>query len=101
MTAAATNGDLPARWRGDAACVGADIEWFYPPVAAAQREAAYATAARICAGCLVANECLEYALQHNERQGFWGGATPTRRSQIRSERLAAVRSTKASAGIPS
>ncbi|WP_407672362.1 WhiB family transcriptional regulator [Parafrankia discariae] len=35
-------------------------------------------AKRICSGCEVRAECLEYALENDERFGIWGGLVQTR-----------------------
>ena len=40
---------------------------------------------RICSGCPVQAECLEWAIKH-EAHGFWAGTLPTERRRIRSER---------------
>ena len=40
-------------------------------------------AKRICAGCEVRAECLEYALNRPEPTGIWGGATDRERRQLR------------------
>ena len=38
---------------------------------------------RICAGCEVREECLQYALRHSV-MGFWAGTTPKERQRMRS-----------------
>ena len=37
---------------------------------------------RICAGCPVKQECLEYSLHHSV-QGYWAGTTPRKRQELR------------------
>ena len=84
------------RWRGRAVCKpgsGYDSEiWFPPPVRpySTREEARAATAERIahenrakalCATCPVRVECLEYADDNDEREGIWGGLTPTERGK--------------------
>jgi WhiB family redox-sensing transcriptional regulator len=54
----------------DAACAGADPELFFPKE---QREPANREAKRVCAGCPVRDECLEYSLVTREEFGVWGG----------------------------
>lgn len=41
---------------------------------------------RVCDGCPVRVECLDYALTANEREGVWGGLTPRERAKVRRER---------------
>lgn len=40
-------------------------------------------AKNICAACPVRNLCLEFALDHDEDFGVWGGLTPRERRMIR------------------
>ncbi len=42
---------------------------FFPEKGGSTREAK-----KVCTGCEVRAECLEYALEHDERFGIWGGA---------------------------
>lgn len=37
---------------------------------------------KVCDNCVIKNQCLEYALVHEEH-GFWGGTSPAERAQIR------------------
>jgi WhiB family transcriptional regulator, redox-sensing transcriptional regulator len=66
-------------WRNYAACQGLDVEIFYP---ATEDEADAAEAKAVCAECPVRQACLEYALNHREREGVWGGATERERRRI-------------------
>src|SRR5437870_2644587 len=64
-------------WRSSASCRGLDPAIFVP---ASEEDAAEAKAS--CAGCLVRQACLEYALVSRERDGVWGGATEKERRRI-------------------
>ena len=43
-------------------------------------------AQRICAGCSVADACLEYALAHRIDHGVWGGRSERERRRIQRRR---------------
>lgn len=68
-------------WRKRGACRGLDPEIFYP---AAEEEADEAK--RICAACVVRDQCLEFALSSREADGVWGGATEKERRRILRQR---------------
>ena len=56
------------RWMDDGSCMSVDPELFFPEMGGATKQAKL-----ICKGCPVRAECLDYALEHNEREGVWGG----------------------------
>lgn len=58
----------PPDWTEDALCAQVDPEAFFPEKGASVREAK-----SICARCDVRDQCLEYALDNDERFGIWGG----------------------------
>jgi WhiB family transcriptional regulator, redox-sensing transcriptional regulator len=64
-------------WRELGACRGLDPSMFYP-----DDDEVCDEAKSVCAGCHVRVACLEYALQHREKQGIWGGATERERRRI-------------------
>lgn len=64
-------------WAGDALCAQTDPESFFP-----ERGESTRAAKRVCAGCLVAAECLDYALTHRIRFGVWGGLSERERRKI-------------------
>jgi WhiB family redox-sensing transcriptional regulator len=68
-------------WQDYAKCVGADPDLFFPDTAIHVGDVR-----RICATCPVRVQCLEFALEHNERDGIWGGTTPRERRAIRRHR---------------
>jgi WhiB family redox-sensing transcriptional regulator len=65
-------------WQERALCAQTDPEAFFPEKGGSTREAK-----RICAGCEVRPECLEYALEHDERFGIWGGLSERERRKLK------------------
>lgn len=65
-------------WQERAICAQTDPEAFFPEKGASTRDAK-----RICSGCDVRAECLEYALAHDERFGIWGGLSERERRHLR------------------
>lgn len=61
---------LPPEWMTEARCIEVDTEIFFPDKG--DRGSAEA-ARRICNGCEVRVQCLEYALSNAEVYGIWGG----------------------------
>ena len=79
MTAAVVR-DLS--WQDRAACQGQDTRLWIP-----DNGVTFTAAQKICAGCPVRVECLEYALaveakRRCDRHGIWGGLTPDERRQL-------------------
>jgi WhiB family redox-sensing transcriptional regulator len=70
-----------AAWRLDALCAETDPEAFFPEKGGSTREAK-----RVCTGCSVRTECLEFALANDERFGIWGGLSERERRRVRLER---------------
>jgi WhiB family transcriptional regulator, redox-sensing transcriptional regulator len=85
-----------ASWQTEAACLSADPDLFFPISTAGPAEKQIARAKRICAGCAVRRECLEFALAHDQMYGIWGGTTPEdrRRDRRRRRRREAVAAQK-------
>lgn len=65
-------------WQVDALCAQTDPEAFFPEKGGSTREAK-----RICDGCEVRSECLDYALGNDERFGIWGGLSERERRKLR------------------
>ena len=59
-------------------CAEADPEIFYP-----EKGGGYLAAKEVCYGCEVRAACLDYALEHGERYGIWGGLSENERRRIR------------------
>jgi WhiB family transcriptional regulator, redox-sensing transcriptional regulator len=75
-------------WTSYAACrqPGVDPEWFFPVGDAGPALDDVAAAKAVCARCLVARECLDWALRVGEPAGVWGGTTPEERRTLRVRR---------------
>lgn len=65
-------------WQDFANCLGVDPDLFFPDRGASNREAK-----EICRGCVVRNDCLEYALSQGEKFGIWGGMSERERRKYR------------------
>jgi WhiB family transcriptional regulator, redox-sensing transcriptional regulator len=72
-------------WRVDALCAETDPEAFFPEKGGSTREAK-----RVCVGCAVRTECLEFALSNDERFGIWGGLSERERRRLRLARRDAI-----------
>jgi WhiB family redox-sensing transcriptional regulator len=71
-------------WRDFANCLGVDPDLFFPERGASTREAK-----EVCRGCVVREDCLEYALANNENFGIWGGKTVKEFRRIKRQRALA------------
>ena len=65
-------------WQEQALCAETDPEAFFPEKGGSTREAK-----KICTGCEVKAQCLEYALSNDERFGSWGGLSERERRRLR------------------
>ena len=88
-----------ANWRSAGACLSADPDLFFPISPAGPGERQIARAKTICAGCRVRQECLDFALSHDQTYGIWGGTTPEdrQRDRRRKRRAAAAARRKVAA----
>lgn len=68
---------LPEPWTAEAACLEVDPDAFFPELGEPNR-----AAKRICGGCDVRQQCLEYALKNREPYGIWGGLATRERHEI-------------------
>lgn len=73
-----TDETQPLAWQADALCSQTDPEAFFPEKGGSTRDAK-----RICAGCEVKAQCLEYALANDERFGIWGGMSERERRKLK------------------
>ena len=68
-------------WQIQANCMGVDPDLFFPERGASTKEAK-----EVCRGCVVQNDCLEYALAIGEKFGIWGGMSERERRRLRRAR---------------
>lgn len=73
-------GAVEQEWQDQALCAQTDPEAFFPEKGGSTREAKH-----ICQACAVRDECLEYALEHDERFGIWGGLSDRERRRLKRE----------------
>lgn len=75
---------MEMQWRRFAACSGDPADLFFSPThleRKIEKEQREAQACAVCAGCPVREVCLQYALEHAEPHGIWGGQTEAERRQ--------------------
>lgn len=84
--------ELVANWRVRAACAGYPNTLFFPASENPDHEV-LEKAKAICATCRVIEDCLEYALETNQRSGIWGGTSEKERKSLRRKWLADRRRT--------
>jgi len=65
-------------WQSRANCMGVDPYLFFPERGASTREAK-----EVCRGCVVRENCLEFALANGEKFGIWGGLSERERRRVR------------------
>lgn len=70
--------DVEMSWQERALCAQTDPEAFFPEKGGSTREAK-----KVCVSCEVRSECLEYALQNDERFGIWGGLSERERRKLK------------------
>lgn len=70
--------DVEMSWQERALCAQTDPEAFFPEKGGSTREAK-----KVCVSCEVRAECLEYALENDERFGIWGGLSERERRKLK------------------
>lgn len=88
--ASSLGGERPG-WQTRANCMGVDPDLFFPERGQSTREAK-----EVCRGCVVREDCLEYALANGEKFGIWGGMSERERRRLRRARALARRAASAS-----
>ena len=76
--------DEEQAWQDRALCAQTDPDAFFVDKGGSPR-----AAKRVCRSCEVRAECLEHALEHDERFGIWGGLSERERRRLKVERRAA------------
>lgn len=74
------------QWWGEAKCQSADPEVFFPEKGGSARDAK-----RVCRDCSVRVQCLEYALNNEERFGVFGGMSERERRHMQRDRSQRLR----------
>ncbi len=64
-------------WAAFAVCRDRDPDVFFPATPEGEREAI-----RVCQGCPVQADCLEFAIEARIRFGVWGGTTEKQRHRL-------------------
>jgi WhiB family redox-sensing transcriptional regulator len=77
--------DEPADWRDSALCAQTDPDEFFPEKGGSTRDAK-----KVCRSCDVRTECLEYALETDQKHGIWGGLSERERRRLRRGEIAPV-----------
>jgi WhiB family redox-sensing transcriptional regulator len=65
-------------WSARAVCSQTDPEAFYPEKGGSTKDAK-----KVCQGCPVQKKCLQWALDHDERYGVWGGLSERERRRLK------------------
>lgn len=75
--------DYATGWRASSACLSADPELFFPIAQGSAADRQISSALRVCAGCAVRQQCLDFAMASGEAHGIWGGTTADERIRAR------------------
>lgn len=70
-------------WRQMAACLNEDPELFFPDGSTGAAFEQMQRAKAVCRNCVVIKQCLQWALDHNQEAGIWGGLSEEERRNIR------------------
>jgi len=73
-------------WQARANCLGVDPELFFPERGTSTREAK-----EVCRGCVVREDCLDFAIANGEKFGIWGGMSERERRRVRRARILETR----------
>ena len=95
LASSLTLGAADYSWREDAICRDTDPALFFPVGTTGHALVQIEHAKRVCGECVVARQCLDFALETNQDSGIWGGLTEEERRVIRRRRVAAARAARA------
>ncbi|MEU5211740.1 WhiB family transcriptional regulator [Streptomyces sp. NPDC020742] len=70
-------------WRNEAACRAEDPELFFPVGTNGPALLQAQQAKSVCQRCPVTERCLEWALEHGQDAGVWGGTSEEERRTLR------------------
>ena len=73
-------------WRAASACLNTEPDVFFPVAVGSAASEQISRALRICQGCPVRQQCLDFAMRSGEKDGIWGGTTPEERIRARRAR---------------
>jgi len=74
-------GDLDGPWRRLALCFGKDPNFFFPNHGTNEER----QNRKFCWPCPVRQDCLNWALETNQKDGIWGGHTEKERKAMKKE----------------
>ena|ERR1700742_2844862 len=75
--------EYATEWRAASACLNTDPDVVFPVAVGSAASKQAMKAIRICAGCTVRQQCLDFAIRSGEKDGIWGGTTPEERIRDR------------------
>lgn len=70
-------------WRHDAECRTEDPELFFPVGSQGPALLQIEKAKAVCRRCPVMGQCLQWALEHRQETGVWGGMSEDERHAMR------------------
>jgi WhiB family redox-sensing transcriptional regulator len=65
-------------WQDFSLCAETDPEAFFPEKGGSTREAK-----KVCRACPVKSDCLDYALETDQKFGIWGGMSERERRKVK------------------
>ena len=78
---AQSDGPTVQPWMDGAACAGKPVEWWFPN-SVENWQGQMRAALALCSTCPVQAECLQFALDSDDRHGIFGGLLPHERYAI-------------------
>ena len=75
---------ITINWLDQAACLGKGSDLFFTDPTSHENKKVISKAKTFCKSCPVVAECLQYAINNDERFGVWGSFSAKERSTIKS-----------------